>query len=541
MYTATQNCPIELYFYSGTWYDDPFNQVDVDVLFEGEEGERKLVPAFWAGENIWKVRFSASSPGRYQYRSICSDEENKSLHNQKGTVLVVPYEGDNPLFKHGPLKVSKNRRYLEHCDGTPFFWLGDTWWMGLCKRLSWPQDFNVLTQDRVKKGFSVIQIVVGPYPDLPPFDERGANEAGLPWKAEYTRINPAYFDMADLRIGHLVNSGLVPCIFGSWGYYLPWMGVEKLKKHWRYLIARYGAYPVIWCLAGEALMPYYLSTSREEEIKLQRSGWTEIARYVREKDPYHHPVTIHPAGFSFARDQIEDPSLLDFEMIQTAHGDWWIVSKHMRMVIESVNREPKMPSVVGEACYEGHGGTAWEDMQRFLFWSSILSGCCGYTYGADGVFQVNTRTELFGPSAHGGIYSEIPWNEAYQFPGSMQVGIAKKFLTRYPWWEMEPHPEWVKSCWNPEKCGWERDEYLTCYAAGIPRKLRIIYFPFQRHPQPVIQRIEEDVSYKAFYFDPKTGKEYHLGKVKPNTKGEWIAPPFPLFQDGVLVLEQHKR
>lgn len=273
--------------------------------------------------------------------------------------------------------------------------------MGLCKRLTWPDDFKILTQDRVKKGFTVIQIVVGPYPDLPPFDERGENEAGLPWEAEYARINPAYFDMADLRIAHLVNSGLIPCILGSWGYYLPWMGVEKFKKHWRYLIARY------------------------------------------------------------ARDQIEDPSLLDFEMIQTAHGDWGIVSKHMRMVIESINREPKVPSLVGEACYEGHGGTAWEDMQRFLFWSSILSGSCGHTYGADGIFQVNTQDKLFGPSAHGGIFSEIPWQKAYQFAGSTQLGIAKKLLTRYPWWQMQPHPEWVKSCGSAESHGWERDKYLT--------------------------------------------------------------------------------
>ena len=30
--------------------------------------------------------------------------------------------------------------------------------------------------------------------------------------------------------------------------------MAALKKHWRYLIARYGAYPVIWCAAGEALI-----------------------------------------------------------------------------------------------------------------------------------------------------------------------------------------------------------------------------------------------------------------------------------------------
>jgi hypothetical protein len=94
----------------------------------------------------------------------------------------------------------------------PFLWLGDTWWMGLCKRLSWSEDFQLLTADRVDKGFRVIQIVAGLYPDMPGFDECGANEAGFPWEEDYARVNPSYFDMADLRIQWLVRSGLVPCV-----------------------------------------------------------------------------------------------------------------------------------------------------------------------------------------------------------------------------------------------------------------------------------------------------------------------------------------
>ena len=42
--------------------------------------------------------------------------------------------------------------------------------MGLVKRLGWPEDFQLLTADRISKGFAVIQIVAGLYPDMPPFD-----------------------------------------------------------------------------------------------------------------------------------------------------------------------------------------------------------------------------------------------------------------------------------------------------------------------------------------------------------------------------------
>jgi len=58
--------------------------------------------------------------------------------------------------------VAKDKRHFEHLDGTPFFWLGDTWWMGLCKRLSW-DGFQELTANRKAKGFNVVQIVCGPY------------------------------------------------------------------------------------------------------------------------------------------------------------------------------------------------------------------------------------------------------------------------------------------------------------------------------------------------------------------------------------------
>jgi len=60
-----------------------------------------------------------------------------------------------------------------------------------------------------------------------PFDPRGANEAGFPWEEDYARLNPAYFDLADRRIGRLVARGLLPCIVGAWGYFIeyddPWI------------------------------------------------------------------------------------------------------------------------------------------------------------------------------------------------------------------------------------------------------------------------------------------------------------------------------
>ncbi len=263
------NQTAEWSFQSGRTYTDPFNEVEIDVAFRDEGGKEWRVPAYWSGGNEWRIRFSPPHPGEYTYNTICSDAQNPDLHDQMGELTATSYEGGNTLLGHGSLRIAQDRCHFEHADGTPFFWLGDTWWMGLCNRLGWPEDFRLLTADRKELGFTVIQIIAGLYPDMPAFDERGANEAGYPWEKDYARINPSYFDMADLRIQWLVRSGLVPCIVGCWGYFLPWMGVEKLKQHWRYIIARYGSYPTVWCLAGEATMPSYLSEPKEEDKALQ--------------------------------------------------------------------------------------------------------------------------------------------------------------------------------------------------------------------------------------------------------------------------------
>ena len=131
---------VEWYCASNHSYSDPFNDVELDVVFTDPAGREYKVPAFWAGEQTWRIRFSPPAAGRYSYRSVASDQGD--LDGRRGMLEVVPYQGDNPLRRHGPIQVAADQRHFQHADGTPFFWLGDTWWMGLCSRLRWPEDFE---------------------------------------------------------------------------------------------------------------------------------------------------------------------------------------------------------------------------------------------------------------------------------------------------------------------------------------------------------------------------------------------------------------
>jgi len=538
MKTIHQNQTAEWSFKSNKSYQDPFNELELSARFTSADGEEKLVPAFWAGGKNWRVRFASPLAGKFHFRTVCSDPSDSGLHDHEGDFKVACYNGSNPLYRHGPIRVAADKRHFEHLDGTPFFWLGDTWWMGLCKRMTWPKGFQTLARDRVKKGFTVVQIVAGLYPDMPAFDKRGANEAGFPWKKDYGRINPAYFDMADRRIRHLVESGLAPCIVACWGYFLPWMGVEKMKQHWRYLVARYGASPVIWCLAGEGTMPYYLSPNGEADSQFQKKGWTDVGFYLRRMDPFHRPITIHPG--SSARHTVDDPSVLDFDMLQTGHGDRNSLPNTVKRVSEGYRTTPVMPVVEGEVCYEGIGASCSPQAQRWMFWACILNGVAGFTYGANGIWQVNTRQKPYGPSPHGMSWGNTPWEEAYRLPGSEQAGLAKRFLSRYSWWKFEPHPEWVEPGWTKEL----NDLPFTCgrhdvpMAAGIPGKVRIIYLPLGMGLQRV-KGIEKDARYQVKFFNPVNGAEREIGEVKPDAKGNWEYGKIrmPIYQDWLIVLE----
>jgi len=463
-------------------YVNPFNDVEVEVVFRSGV-KQWTVPAFWVGGSKWTVRFAPPVQGEYAFRVQCTDSSNPDLNGHEKALRVAAYAGNNPLLKHGFLRVSADKRHLEHADGTPFFWLGDTWWKGLCKRLTW-EGFQELAADRKAKGFSVVQIVCGPYPDEGMFEPRWENEGGKPYETrDFTVVNPAYFEYADRRLEHLVEAGIVPAIVGGWGRGdcdgMRMAGVDGIKRHWRNLVARYGAYPVIWIIGGESGGPQ----------------WTEVARYVQKIDPYRHPATVHP--FHSGRLSVTDETVIDFDMLQTGHGDWDAARGAIPKLQAAYARTPPMPVVLGEYCYEGHMQTAFQDVQRYVFWGTMLSGSAGHTYGAAGVWHASVE----GDPGIARVYDFTTWKEGMNFPGSTQLGLGKRLLEQYPWARFEPHPEWVEA---------------GCFAAGIPGEVRFIYLPRRNvynWTGPVVKQLERDVPYHAFYFDPVNGKRYDLGTV----------------------------
>lgn len=513
--TVPQNVVIEKSFRTTGRYADPFNDVELSVRITFPDGGEQDYPGYWAGGDAFKFRFSSSVIGEFRYATHSSNPQDQGLHGQKGTFRVVPYEGNNPLLKHGPIRVSENKRHFIHQDGTPFLWLGDTWWCGLAKRLRWPDEFDLMTRDRQKKGFNAIQFTVSLAPSGTYFDRKNENENGLPWDEAMNRINPAYFDAADRRVFHLVEAGMTPVVVPCWGFYILRMGAENIKKLWHYIMARWGALPTVWCLAGELSMPYYTSATPEEDGPKQIAAWNKVLVWLRANNPWGHLVSAHPKYAESARNEVIDPSLLDFDMLQTGHLYLNALPKTLSLLKESRAKDPVMPVLVDEVAYEGIAETNWEDVQRQLFWASVLSGSPGFTYGAHGITQFNSDEFPSNIQPQGLSWGEDTWQNAYQYRGSKQVGIGAKVLGNYNWPEITPHPEWVPSAKNPT---WK---HFTAYAAGIRGRLRIIYYAVMSPMDVSVLGIESGAVYDAHFVVPSTGKILPLGRIQGDAAGIW--------------------
>lgn len=101
-------------------YSNPFTDVDVFGVFTGPGGERLKLLAFWDGDGNWVIRFAPTAVGTWNYTVESTDADNADFSGA-GSVECEPYDGELSMYQHGFLRVSADRRYLEHADGTPFF------------------------------------------------------------------------------------------------------------------------------------------------------------------------------------------------------------------------------------------------------------------------------------------------------------------------------------------------------------------------------------------------------------------------------------
>ena len=251
-------------------------------------GTTRRLPAFRVVSGAPAARYASGVPGEHVARWL---DPRGAPTGVEERIEVSDEPGPGPLDRHGPIRVAIDGSHFEHEDGTPFLWLGDTWWHALSPRIT-DEELRELAALRVRQGFTLCSSWWARCRRFASSNRVAIPWVGSPWRPGGGPIRPAYFDAADRRMRIILDAGLVPCVVGAWGYHIDSAGVDVMRAHWHELVARYAAFPVVWVAAGEASLPWYdrlfLPETPSHAARLS-PGWTEVARTIRSWIPSDGP------------------------------------------------------------------------------------------------------------------------------------------------------------------------------------------------------------------------------------------------------------
>ena len=328
-----------------------------------------------------------------------------------------------------PLRVHEGGRFLITADDQPFFWLGDTAW-NLCAKLDRDEALKYLW-DRKNKLFNVVQAHVlsnnleraNPYGDL-------AFIGG-----DSDRPVENYWQHVDYIVATAAELGLYMALLPAWaGAHVEnkrkaTRGVleltpDKARRYGRFLARRYAMQShIVWVLGGDV---------RPEKHEV----YDALARGLRDGGP-DALMTYHPPGGSYrppatsSGEFYHDRPWLDFNMIQSGHR---MGNRNYERISEDYARRPHKPTLDSEPCYEKHpvlhkfdNGQfeAWH-LRRRAYWS-VLAGACGYTYGGNGIWQMDKPGAVLKYSHH-----NYYWYDALHFEGAQQMRHVRRLFESRP-------------------------------------------------------------------------------------------------------------
>lgn len=495
-------------------YPNPFLDVEVTATFIGPSGQVLTRPAYWDGGSTWRVRFAPTALGTWKYFIESSDSRNTGLL-KAGVLKSVAYTGDDEIYQRGFLTTGAAS--LDYADGTPFFWLGDTHWFFDRKEAWGPvgeydSQFKAIVDKRVDQDFTVYQSVI--FGDEARYWAEGQ---------EGVTINPQYFSAElDRKMAYIAQSGLVNA-FGV-GFHANVddfeLGEQRLAQ---YIVARYGAYPMVWMTAGEGAG--YDVGMREARI----DGWRSVAQAIHEVDSYDHPQTAHsPAVTEKATFGLpnfyEGEGWFDFEMLQGGHQKFVPAGDY-----DFYAQQYGLPFLESEANYEQiYDGYATDTIVRQTAYRSIQAGGFGYGYGAHGIWNA-TRDDSDTVDDYG--YGHRNWDEALDFVGADQMTHLIAFYRSIPLEDMGYRTD--AATWAGTFVQGVSEPVLRADDAA---NTVTVYFTAGTSSVGSLTQLA-DAGYTARWFDPRTGASTPLGAVVP-TAGAWAVPEKPTAEDWLLVVQR---
>ncbi len=484
---------------------DPVRLMPAVTMSGGPQNRSATVDAFWDGGKTWRARFRVPQSGDYRW-NVTAQSTDSPLRDfvsldLGGEVTVTAASPNNAI------RVSSDKTHLETVAGEPFFWLADTAWNGVLK--STDQEWSRYLNVRKSQGFNVVQFVSTPW--------RGGRStlAHPPFEFDGDRLvsaDPVALGKMDAKIRQLIDHDIVASPIMLWALNPDDPG-EALSEAdaivlARYLLARWGAYRVVWMLGGDGRYP--------DKARWNRIGsavFTDAAR-----DGFMPPlVTTHPSGLSWVGDDFADSEWYDFHGYQSGHGDGENdLSKHLagpwtRFPFNGkprpvINLEPNYESHPAYRSGQPHSGG---HVRRAAYWSVLLGPAAGVTYGHNAIWVWN---HVGGEVAENHRFKVDAWSAGLETPGTASMTVMKNFFESGPWWELRHAPEVIHG-----PAAGNVDSAIV--AASTPsKKWTVIYTPVQQGVHVSKDALEGEK--KIEWIDPSTG-DHH--PAKSDTKV--FAPP----------------
>ena len=468
--TVTRWGLFETAFTSPRSYENPLQDVELFVTFTSPSRQTQTVRGFWDGGSVWRVRFSPDQPGNWTYTTRATPEADRGLNSRSGAFGVVSNNGQTRFDRHGPVRVSSSHTFLEHADGTPFFWLADTGWNAALHAT--PEEWRHYVDVRSLQGFTAVQWVATEWRAAPHGDR--LNEHAYSGN-DRIAINPAFFQRLDERAVALNRGGLLNVPVLLWaigsgsnpkvnpGFGLPESQAIRLAQ---YMVARWQGYDVAWILPGDG---DYRGERAEK--------WKRIGHGVFGQIP-HAPVMLHPGGMHWVLQEFLNESWIDVHGYQSGHGD---DEKTLRWITEGPPStdwkiEPHRPFINLEPPYEHH--LAYQSRQpippelvrRAIYWSLLNAPIAGTSYGGHGVWGWDDGTKP--PADHPNSGTPLPWKQALVMPGAEQMAHVAGFFTSIDFWRLRPAPDALA-----EQPGTSAPARFVAIAATPERDLLVAYSP----------------------------------------------------------------
>ncbi len=548
--------------------ENPFTDYRLWVRFT-HAGKARLVRGFYAADgdaantgaasgNHWQVRFTPPEVGQWQYEAFLyhgdtialSDNwqagESVPLSHSAGSFEVVPSTATAPSF-HRLGTLYTDGQYYKTADDNRFWLKGGTNSPeNLLAFSDFDQTYRMDTQRRdgeAESGDMIHQFA--PHArDWQPGDPtwrqgKGKNIVGLMNYLAEMGLNSAYFLTLNINgDGKDVWPYVSPSDFDrfdvskleQWNLLFTHMQSRGIALHMviqetenerlldggdtgpmrqlylQELIARFSHHPgLIWNL-GEENGPAEFSPDAQTDA--QRIA---MADYLKQTDPYQHPVIIHTHSTPESKDEILTPLLgvasldgLSFqvnlrEQVNAEVQKWLNKSRshNQTWAITMDEIGEWMDGAKTDAVDPTH-----DTLRRHALWGSIMAGGAGveWYFGAHQEHNDLTAEDL--RSRHN------LW---------LQTKVALDFFNQHTrYWDMTPLPQRVDS---PD-----------IYAFGNPGQQYVLYIPAG---EPARLRVDGSGKYTLSWFNPIEGGElisHHallagetLTLPAPPSDADWVA------------------